>query len=237
MEKLKNIKKGKIIMVIIIGLACFALVTVMCMQFKVVRETDITSIETMRKSELTAELATWKEKYEDTNEKYKETTAKLDEYNKGEKSTEESKKLLEEELKQTNMILGKTDMQGEGIIITMKNSTQENVTNINADDLLVIVNSLKLAGAEAISINDQRIINTTDIVYINNSFIKINQQRILSPYIIKAIGNQSYLESGLVGSGGHIDDLKKLGHDITIDKNNKITIKKYDAEIEVKYME
>ena len=40
----KPIRKGKITMVITIGIACFALVLVMCMQFKIVNETDITSI-------------------------------------------------------------------------------------------------------------------------------------------------------------------------------------------------
>ena len=45
-------KKGKIAMTITIGIACFALVTVMMMQFKVVNETDITAIEEMQESEL-----------------------------------------------------------------------------------------------------------------------------------------------------------------------------------------
>ena len=44
-------KKGKITVCITIAIACFALATVMCMQFKVVKETDITSIETMREEE------------------------------------------------------------------------------------------------------------------------------------------------------------------------------------------
>ena len=39
-----KLKKGKITVVITIAIACFALVTVMFMQFKVVNETDITSI-------------------------------------------------------------------------------------------------------------------------------------------------------------------------------------------------
>ena len=39
----KAIKKGKITMTITIGIACFALVSVMMMQFKIVNETDITS--------------------------------------------------------------------------------------------------------------------------------------------------------------------------------------------------
>ena len=60
--------------------------------------------------------------------------------------------------------------------------------------MLLIINALKAAGAEAISINDERIVNMTDIVLITNTFIKVNGQRIQMPYIIKAIGNQTYLE-------------------------------------------
>ena len=226
-------------MIVTIGLLCFVLMAVMFMQFKIVNETDITSIETMRKSELTTELASWKQKYEETNDKYEETENKLKEYRSSQQSSEESQKLLEDELSQINMILGKTNVEGEGIIITLKDVTEEKATDVSkirADDLLTIVNSLKLAGAEAISINDQRIINTTDIVYINDSFIKINQQRILAPYVIKAIGNQTYMESALVGSGGYIDELKQLGHEVTIEKNSKVAINKYEDKIEVKYM-
>ena len=45
-------KKGKITMTITIGIACFALALVMFMQFKIVTQTDITSIQTMREEEL-----------------------------------------------------------------------------------------------------------------------------------------------------------------------------------------
>lgn len=65
-------KKGKITMTITIGIACFALVMVMTMQFKIVNETDITSIENMRETELRTELANWKQKYEETNTQYEE---------------------------------------------------------------------------------------------------------------------------------------------------------------------
>lgn len=59
-------------MTITIGIACFALVMVMTMQFKIVNETDITSIENMRETELRTELANWKQKYEETNTQYEE---------------------------------------------------------------------------------------------------------------------------------------------------------------------
>ena len=134
------------------------------------------------------------------------------------------------------MTLGKTDVQGEGIEVTLKDSNDEEISRITADDLILIVNSLKTAGAEAISINDERIINMSDIVDINQSFIKINGQRILSPYIIKAIGNQSYLESSLISNGGPVDEMKKIGQNVSVTKSNKVIVPKYNKEIKIKYM-
>ncbi len=233
----KTLKKGKIAMIITAGLACFALTLVMTMQFKVVSQTDITSIENMREAELRSELANWKSKYEDTKAQYDETVAKIEEYNKTSESIEETEKLVDEELNQINMTLGKTDVEGEGIEVTLRETQNNEVAKINADDLLLIVNALKQAGAEAISINDERIVNMSDIVDIRYTFIKVNGQRILEPYIIKAIGNPSYLESALIGNGGHVDEMKKLGQDVSISKPNKVKILKYNDEINSKYME
>ena len=245
-NKFKKIKKGKIIMTVTIAIACFALTLVMTMQFKIVNETDITSIENMRESELRTELANWKSKYEDADKQYQETISKINEYQKTKESNDETNKVMDSELQQVNMGLGKTDVEGKGIIITIKDSTDSSDENdaesktVSASNLLIIVNALKLAGAEAISINDQRIINMSDIVDIGSvdaSFIKVNGQRILSPYVIKAIGDPTYMESSLIGNGGAIDTMKKTGQDVTIDKPNNIKIQKYNGEIKTKYIE
>ena len=232
-----NLKKGKITMSIAISIACFVLVLVMSMQFKIVNQTDITAIENMRETELRTELANWKAKYEETEEKYEEIEAKIAEYQQTKQSNEETEKLVDTELEQVNMTLGKTDIEGEGIEVILRETENEEISNINAADLLVIVNALKLAGAEAISINDERIINMSDIVTINDTFVKINGQRILAPYVIKAIGNQTYLESALLGNGGYVDELKKIGQNVSIEKINKLKINKYNDEIKIKYMQ
>lgn len=229
-----SIKKGKVTMAIAIAISCFVLMFVMLMQFKIVNQTDITAIENMRETELRAELANWKAKYEEANTKYNETAAKIEEYKQTKQSNEETEKLVDSELEQVNMNLGKTDVQGNGIRVVLKD-------NIRADDLLMIVNSLKVAGAEAISINNERIINMSDIVDINLNdyewFIKVNGQRILAPYEIKAIGNQTYLESALLGNGGYVDELKKQEYEVSIEKINNIKITKYNDEIKTKYIE
>ena len=87
-------------MTITIGIACFVLVLVMLMQFKIVNETDITSIENMREAELKTELANWKSKYDEANKSYEETIAKIEEYKTTKESNEETEKLVDSELEQ-----------------------------------------------------------------------------------------------------------------------------------------
>lgn len=235
-----KMKKGKNTMAIAISIACFALTLVMTMQFKIVNETDITEIENMRETELRSELANWKAKYEETEAKYQETSERINEYKQTKQSNEETEKLVNSELDQVNKTLGKTNVEGEGIEIILREKENDEFAKIKSDNLLIIVNSLKSAGAEAIAINEERIINMSDIVTINNNyngFIKVNGQRILAPYVIKAIGNQNYLESALLGNGGCVDELQKLGYDVSIEKINKIKINKYNDEIKTKYME
>ena len=238
-------KKGKITVCITIAIACFVLAIVMSMQFKVVKETEITSIETMREEELRTELANWKKMYKEAQEQYDEKSTKLAEYKEKEQSEEESSKLVEKELEQTNMYLGKTDVEGQGITIKIQdvnnqdeNTSEEDATKpISAEDLLVVVDYLKLAGAEAISINGERIINMTDIVDVGtNSLIFVNQQRILAPYIIKAIGDPTKLESTLLGNGGYVEELRNYGFNVDIDKG-KVSIPKYSKEIGHKYIQ
>lgn len=229
-------KKGKTVMTVTIGIACFILVMIIFMQFKVVHETDITSIETMRQADLQTELANWKAKYEEVEAKYEETTKTLKKYKEESTSDEEVKANLEEELESLKTILGKTDVQGKGIIITLKEGEYADEI-INSEDLLILVNNLRDAGAEAISINEQRIVSQTDFAFIRESFVKINGKRIVSPYVIKAIGDPDYLKSALIGTGGYQESLEALGQEVSIEEKNKVEIVKYSGDMTTRYIE
>ena len=228
--------KEKVIITITVGIVCLLLVMTMFMQFKVVDQANITSIETMTESELRSELVEIRDKYEQLSSQYSETLVKLKEYKEEYKTDGETKDLLEKELYQLQLLLGTMPVQGPGIIITI---TENNVENdrITYEDLLVIVNSLKGAGAEAVSINEHRIITTSYIFDIRETYVNVNGERILPPYVIKAIGNQTYLESALFGSGGYVDELQKYGFDVNVEKYNNILIEAYnDGVIKAKYM-
>lgn len=242
-----KISKEKLVMTITIGIACFALMLVMFMQFKVVEQTDITAIETMRESELKLELANWREKYNELNERYNEVIAKIEEYKNETVSDAETAQLLETELQQLNEVLGKTDVVGEGVVIQIVDKKGEDlgdgayVQPIIAEDLLIIVNDLFAAGAEAISINGHRIVTTSSIVDIgagDMQFINVNTKRIPdNTYVINAIGNPDYLKSAVSGKGGHVDALKELGHETTVDNSDRIEIEKYNGELSSRYID
>lgn len=234
-----KVSKSKIIMSITIGLMSFMMIYVMLIQFNIVKENTTKEVEFMRETELKETLTSYKEKYEDTMKEIEDTQAKIDEYKHDEKSEEDAVKLLEEEVKKSNMLLGNTDVVGEGIIIRIENNIrydEQESSIISTSDLIDLVNELKLAGAEAISINGERIVSKSDIFNVGN-FVCINGQRTTPPYEIRAIGDKTYLESALRIKGGYIDAQRSNGFVIDLEvKDQGIFIGKYQGEMTLKYV-
>ena len=220
-------------MTVIISLVCIVLFTVMFMQFKTIEETDITAIENMREAELRTAISEWKGKYEDTQAQLDANLKSIEEYQERIESNEEASELIDEDLEESNMLLGKTDVTGEGVILTLTNTDEYTITYSH---LLELVNELRYAGAEAISINDVRIV-MTEIVEVQVRMI-ISGQRVTSPYVVKAIGNQTYLSSTLsLKDSGFIDRYQASGMSIKLETSNNIKILKYNGEMKIRYME
>ena len=59
---------------------------------------------------------------------------------------------------------------------------------------------------------------------------------VFSPYIIKAIGDPTKLESTLLGNGGYVEILRNFGFKIEIEKS-KVSIPKYSKDITNKYIQ
>lgn len=227
-------EKDKKILILTISIMALILVCVMFMQFKVVNETDIAQIESMREDELEEAVAEWKEKYEEAYEKLSDTSDKINEYNEKMQSNAETEELINKELTEAKTNYGLTDVTGEGIIVTLTDTEE---MAYDSDDLLELVNELRLAGAEAISINDERIVNTSDIVNITSTTIKVNSKNITSPYTIKAIGDNTYLKSALTIKNGYYDIKEKNDYKIKIEEKSNIKIEKYSKALNLKYIE
>ena len=91
------------------------------------------------------------------------------------------------DLERARNLAGLTDLEGSGVIITVNLiSFQEYgqsgiIRNVYHEDLLMLVNELNAAGAEALAINDERIIATTEIRDAGD-YIVINTNRYSAPF-------------------------------------------------------
>lgn len=215
-------------MIISIGTIALILTMVLFIQFKTVRETDITAIETMREAELRTELASWKSKYDEISTKLQDTEEKISNYRNDIENNEKNSELLEQELIETEKYLGYTELKGEGIIVKLDDTDYKQV---ESSDILSLVNELRLAGAEAISINEERVVSTTEIVNVDTRFIIVNGKRIVAPYEIKAIGDKKYLESAISIKGGYVDEIKAKEITINYTIEDNVVIPKFSGKM------
>ena len=140
------------------------------------------------------------------------------------------------------LLTGAVDVRGPGITITIKDPVitdeyQDDISVItyHYEELLSLVNKLKEAGAEAISINDHRIVQTTEISLAGQN-ININGSATAPPYHIKAIGNPTTMENALTIRGGIIETLKKT-YNLTVELQSEenIVIPRYSGVINFRY--
>ena len=217
---------------VVVFIVCIILVSVMLMQFRTVEQTDITEIETMRESELRALLSDWKTRYEDVAKQLEDTNKRIEEYNKTIEDNEAAADLIDDELTESNILVGKTDVYGEGVEVTLSDG---DYSDVNASHLIDLVNELRYAGAEAISINGIRILAMTDIVEMD-SYILISLQRVQGPYVVKAIGDKDYMSTILQLKGsGFVDITSDINVSLAI--KNRVEIPKYNGELEIEYMQ
>lgn len=114
-------------------------------------------------------------------------------------------------LKKIDKLIGNLSVSGSGVEITIDTSKTSDITAIT---LLQLINDLNSAGAEAISINDNRIVNMTDLMDINKEYILVDSNCVSSPYVIKAIGNISKLRETMNLENSTISKLRRSGKNI-----------------------
>lgn len=224
-------KKEKIILYFTIFLMCIMLFCIVFMQFKTANQTNLTDIKNMNEDELKKEIISWQNKYFKANTQLEDINNKINEYEGSVYNNKESSDILMEEQEETDKLVGKTNVEGEGVVIVLEDNEEQQILS---NQLLSLVNELKYAGAEAISINGNRIINSTDIVDVNY-VIMLEGKKLSSPYEIKAIGNQNYLSSTLNAKQGLMSTYKETGITITMEEENNVQIPKYDGEIKLEY--
>ncbi|MCF3137237.1 DUF881 domain-containing protein [Streptomyces olivochromogenes] len=131
----------------------------------------------------------------------------------------EARKQTVEKEKQLGVLAGTVAAQGPGITITIDDTKG----TVQADMLLDAIQELRAAGAEAIQVNDVRVVAGTYLTDSDKS-VSVDGNKINAPYRFKVIGKPQDLEPALNIPGGVVQTLEKEQATVTVERSDKIVV-------------
>ncbi|CAJ1001976.1 MULTISPECIES: DUF881 domain-containing protein [Bacillales] len=143
------------------------------------------------------------------------------------------------ELEAARMMAGVVPVEGPGVVVTMQDSqnaaSSADVTNyiVHEQDVRLVVNELRAAGAEAISINGQRLVSNSSIRCVGPTII-VNGIKSAAPFVITAIGDPNTLESALNLPGGVLSTLRDFVQ-IEVAKKDKVVLPAFVGDAKTKH--
>ena len=153
------------------------------------------------------------------------------------------KNLMKKELEDLKASVGMKELSGPGVVVRLKDGSRdvefgkENDVIVHDKDVLELVSDLKAAGAEAISINGERVITTSEIKCAGPT-ITINKSTYGQPFVIKATGNPLHLEAAVRAPGSYAYILKEVwGIDVQTQVSDNMSIPQYNGDVYFRYIE
>ncbi len=132
---------------------------------------------------------------------------------------------------------GLSSLSGPGVVVQLSDSRSNSNSEdaiVHAADLRDTLTVLWSSGAEAISVNGQRVVLNTAIDCIVNTIL-INNQRISAPFQINAIGPKDKMQESLKVSMTGLEKRKKtFGLVFDVSQVNSILVPAYDGSFNVK---
>ncbi len=143
---------------------------------------------------------------------------------------------INSEIEKLKLYNGFTDVRGPGIYLTVSDNLveDENIDImkrlIHDVDITVLLNDLKAAGAEAITVNNKRIINISEVVCAG-PLLGINGDKVSAPFLISAVGDMEALYDAVTEEGTYAYELKnKAGMEVVARMSYNVTIPKFHGE-------
>lgn len=175
-----------------------------------------------------------------------EKVEKISDYKVEDKNNDKIIEDMKAQIKDYEMFTGMSEVKGPGIILTINDgdinikeqSSYEVFSRIFHDnDMARVLNEVKNAGAEAITVNKHRIIPWTAVMC-NWAFIGFEDGSMESaPFNIYAIGDPDKLEAALLDEGSYINELILRKLKVDIQKVEEIVMPPTSSNGNVIYME
>lgn len=141
--------------------------------------------------------------------------------------SEENHDSLVKEARSLRLLLGVVPASGQGVRVEMADGDYDpakqnpNEYIVHESQVLLVVNELKIAGAQALSINGQRL-NANSSIKCTGPVITIDGQTYPAPFVVEAIGDSNALHSSLTLKGGVLDSLISDNIEMKIEKQKEI---------------
>lgn len=132
---------------------------------------------------------------------------------------EEARKQTVQKEQQLGILAGTVAAQGPGITLTV----QDPSGTVESDMLLDAIQELRAAGAEAIQVNDIRVVADTYFTG-TGADIEVDGKPVKAPYRFKVIGKPQDLEPALNIPGGVVQTLEKEQATATVARSQKIVV-------------
>lgn len=181
------------------------------------------------------DLIAKKERNKELAEELAQLEEKIRTYEKQFSSNEEQYEQNRKDAELLRLLLGLSTGIGPGIKITLQdgdykpNSTNPNEYIVHESHIFKVLNELKIAGAEAISINGQRL-KPNSYINCNGPVITVDGQQYPAPFVIEAVGNHDVLISSLELTGGVFDQLLNEQIVVTVEKSELIKMQTISEE-------
>ncbi|GAA0788492.1 DUF881 domain-containing protein [Hathewaya limosa] len=189
--------------------------------------------------------------YNKRNKMYKEISGlkeeiskiekKLNKYNLESNDITAVNKEIEKEIQKNKEYFGLGAVEGEGIRITVNDAKESDfneyymILNLVHDtDIWFLLNELRVAGAEAIAINGNRVVGDT-YSYCWGTYIKIGGVNTVAPFYIDVIGNQVALKDYLSKESNHVKNLQFRKIRVNIEEDKNIKIPAYEGKVKFDY--
>ena len=218
---------------IAITMVCILLGVMLAWQYKSINyNQSMNTLQFKRLDELKDDLIKLQKQKTELQDRLKELEKENQIYETKNAGDSTAAQQIKDNLAKARMFAGLVDVKGKGIIVTLDNNEFVSVEDI---DILNIVNELRASGAQAIAVNDERIVAMSEIRAAGR-YIMVNGNQLMPPYVVKAISDPANLERSLRLLGGVLEPLENLQLNVELKQADEIIIPKFvDDGTAIKY--
>ncbi len=211
----------KIFKIISLTTVCVVLGVIIAWQFKSVKQNQVLAqYEKKNVNQIIDELLLEKSNNDKLKIRLQELQKEVSELKSNENVGEENVAALKKQILNARMMAGLETVKGVGIVIVIEQTGSKAIEDYDIEDL---INELKATDVQAVSVNDERIVATSEIRQAGD-YIMINGIQLYPPYTIKAIGDPDNMKRSLGLIGGVVQRLQYYENSVQINQEQTVVI-------------